>query len=213
MRERDVLANSETVNPVWRDFIHSLFSYDYLRKSSPLKEDILADPLSRVLYDESQGITSVAVTLYALSQARGITSGTEKITPGLVRTVARDSQYLIRDMLDELRSGSIRNQLSTQDLIFAKVQPSGSRASSADSNERLLEFNINSSVLENDNRTDTSSTRPEQKPQRFRKRKPPDNGYDEDDLRRLSTEGLSKKGGEPSSLEAKNLRSLRQPTD
>jgi ABC-type oligopeptide transport system ATPase subunit len=95
------------INPIWEEFIRALWTYQYVVHPSPLQSDLRHDPLSHALYDESQGITAVAVTLYVLAQRRAITSRTETITAGIIRSVARDSQNQIRDYIEQIRQGAI----------------------------------------------------------------------------------------------------------
>jgi AAA domain len=96
-------GGDKRADPVWEEFIRALWAYQYLHQKTSLKADLSSDALSHVLYDESQGITAVAVTLYLLAQRRAISSETEKLTVGLIRSVARDSQYLIGPMLNQLK--------------------------------------------------------------------------------------------------------------
>lgn len=57
---------------------------------------------------ESQGITDIAVKLYAISQLRAISiGGDEKITPALIQEVSKDSLTLVRPMLEALKSGDL----------------------------------------------------------------------------------------------------------
>jgi hypothetical protein len=66
---------------------------------------VLDDPAAHALYDVSQGITAVAATVYLLAQRRAISRGIEVIDERVIRSVARDSQNLIREALDQLRQG------------------------------------------------------------------------------------------------------------
>lgn len=91
--------------PDWEQFIRALWKYQYVQNVTPLGDDLLTDKLSHALYEHSQGITAVAVTLFVLAQRRAIASMREKITPGIIRSVARDSQNLIADKINELRKG------------------------------------------------------------------------------------------------------------
>lgn len=84
----------------WRHFCDSLWKYQYVKHPSPLTPE-----LYDVLYEESQGITDVVVKLYMLAQHRAIQAGTERITRGLIRAVARDSLQAIRPVLKALRDG------------------------------------------------------------------------------------------------------------
>lgn len=81
-----------------------------------IQSTLLYSPVCRALYDESQGIAAVAVTVWLLAQRRAITSGKEQMTAGIVRSVAKDSQHLVREMLEELRAGGQRSPHIINDL-------------------------------------------------------------------------------------------------
>jgi hypothetical protein len=90
-------------NSIWEEFIRALWSYQYVQTPSKLKPNLLECPLSNAIFDESQGVTGIAATIYVLTQRRAISSGEEKITVGLIRSVVRDSQTLIGPMLDQVK--------------------------------------------------------------------------------------------------------------
>lgn len=113
---------AKKVHPVWEVFIKALWSYQYLRTPQPLDENLLEDKLAHALYEESQGITAVAVTLYFLAQRRAIVrGGDERLTVGTIRTVAKENQHTIRPLLDSLKSGITRGPYVVPDL--AEHQP------------------------------------------------------------------------------------------
>jgi hypothetical protein len=91
------------VDPIWRDFVQTLWIYQYVKNVTTLKENLLKDKRARALYAASKGIPAVAQTVFLLAQRRAITTGIEKITSGIIKSVARDSQNMIREMLDEAR--------------------------------------------------------------------------------------------------------------
>jgi hypothetical protein len=90
----------QEVDPVWRDFVQTLWTYQYVKHVTQLKDDLLKDKRARALYAASKGIPAVALTVFVLAQRRAITSGHEKITSGIIRSVAHDSQNLVKSMLD-----------------------------------------------------------------------------------------------------------------
>jgi AAA domain len=87
----------------WREYVTSLFSYQYVQKPYQLKDDLLKDPVAHALYDASQGITAVAGTVYLLAQRRAITTGLEQLSVSLIRSVAADNQTLIAPMVEQIR--------------------------------------------------------------------------------------------------------------
>ncbi|HEX8371080.1 MAG TPA: ATP-binding protein [Pyrinomonadaceae bacterium] len=94
-------AVSKTIN-VWKFFIEEIFEYQWTKIPMAFDEEF-----SKTLYDESQGVTDIAIKIYMLAQWRAISTGIEKITPSLIRQVAADSLMLVRPMLNALRSNKI----------------------------------------------------------------------------------------------------------
>jgi AAA domain len=103
----------------WQVFVRSLFKAQYTRKSFraddqiPLsKEDKQRNKktqtLSDVLYEETQGITDLAVKVYMFAQERAIDSGTEIVNAQIIRSVAKDKFGMLRDVLKALRYGDKR---------------------------------------------------------------------------------------------------------
>jgi AAA domain len=87
---------------LWNFFVSQLFEYQWTEEKVAFD-----DEFSLVLYDESQGVTDIAVKLYMLTQFRVIVSSKiKKITPSIMRQVAIDSLKLVRPMLDAVRSGN-----------------------------------------------------------------------------------------------------------
>lgn len=92
---------TDTEKKLWNFLIKELFAHQWTEEKADFDEEF-----SQVLYDESQGVTDIAVKLYMLSQFRAIvTPKIKKIAPSLMRQVALDSLKLVRPMLDALRSG------------------------------------------------------------------------------------------------------------
>lgn len=92
----------KTIN-IWKFFIEELFEYQWTKIPVAFDEEF-----SKTLYDESQGVTDIAIKLYMLVQWRAISTGIEKITPALIRQVSSDSLMLVRPMLNALRSNNIK---------------------------------------------------------------------------------------------------------
>jgi hypothetical protein len=100
----------------WQLFVKSLFRAQFTRKkfnpedvekSQPQNNDnqstSVAKTLSDVLYDESQGITDLAVKMYMFAQERAIDTGKEIVTANIIRSVAKDKFAMLRDVLKALR--------------------------------------------------------------------------------------------------------------
>jgi hypothetical protein len=96
--------------------VKSLFRAQYTRqkfnpadveKSQPQNEDDQSrsapKTLGDVLYEESQGITDLAVKMYMLAQERAIDTGKEIVTANIIRSVAKDKFSMPRDVLKAIR--------------------------------------------------------------------------------------------------------------
>lgn len=90
----------DTQKTLWNFFISPLFDYQFTEKI--IKFD---NEFSDILYDESQGVTDIAIKLYMLTQFRAIITGSKRISPSLMRQVAMEDLKLVHPMLDALRSG------------------------------------------------------------------------------------------------------------
>ena len=114
----------------WQQFVKHLFRAQYSRKSfgpddpaslllrnSDRSSGGRPKTLSDVLYDESQGITDLAVKLYMFAQERAIDSGKEIVSESIIRSVARDKFKTIKAVLTAIREGDER-ALSKWDDVY-----------------------------------------------------------------------------------------------
>ncbi|CAM5779384.1 ATP-binding protein [Brevibacillus borstelensis] len=85
----------------WHLFLQGMWEYQWLRKPVPLTNE-----LSNCIYEQSCGISDIAVKLFVMSQIRAITSGKEELTTELITQVAKESLKLVQPMLNAMRSGN-----------------------------------------------------------------------------------------------------------
>lgn len=109
----DLVWNRMEPDAVWTMFLQALWRYQFTQHVSPLTPE-----LSQALYNETQGITDLAVKVYMLAQIRAMTTGRERVTSALIQSVAADSLRLVQPMLQALRSGD-RMKLAQ----FEDIQP------------------------------------------------------------------------------------------
>jgi hypothetical protein len=83
-------------------FVKALWRFQYTKKVSSLEDN---PKLIDVLYEETQGITDLAVKVYKLAQERAIETGVEKIDASIIRSVAKDKFRMLRPALEALKSG------------------------------------------------------------------------------------------------------------
>ncbi len=86
----------------WDFFLEGLWRYQWTSESTELTKE-----LSQVIYDESQGITDIAIKLYMLAQWSVIGEEAELLTPEVFRTVAKESLQLVQPILSALRAGNL----------------------------------------------------------------------------------------------------------
>lgn len=95
------LQNGEMLDAQdWLLFIEGIWEYQWTKTFTPLTEEI-----RRIFYDECQGIIDIAVKLYKMVQWRAISlGGNELITVDLIRQVAQEGLYIVKPMLDYIKS-------------------------------------------------------------------------------------------------------------
>jgi len=116
----DMIWERLNKDDTWQLLIDALWGYQWTRKETPLTDEI-----NEMLYEESQGITDIAVKLYAMSQIKAIISGKEEITPNLIRQVAKENFQLVQPMLQALKKGSLREIAKYDDICTVNVDFAG----------------------------------------------------------------------------------------
>ncbi|WP_407271812.1 AAA family ATPase [Radiobacillus sp. PE A8.2] len=104
-------------NDDWDILIESMWEYQWTNNFTELTSEI-----NDTLYEESQGIVDIAVKLFVLSQGRAIRTSQEKITPALIRKVAKEELRLVQPMLRALKSGLISEIEKYEDIIPMDVE-------------------------------------------------------------------------------------------
>lgn len=84
----------------WTWLLQGLWKYQWTNNKVDLDQTFID-----VMYDESQGISDIAIKLFMLTQWRALDKEIDHITPELIRSVAKDRLTLIRPALEALRSG------------------------------------------------------------------------------------------------------------
>lgn len=83
----------------WDFFIEEMWQYQWLKEYTELTPE-----LKHCLYNESQGITAIAVQLYMCAQLRAITSQNEKITVKLFEDISKQELKRTSAMIEALRN-------------------------------------------------------------------------------------------------------------
>jgi ABC-type dipeptide/oligopeptide/nickel transport system ATPase component len=98
----DLVWDRMSKNKEWEHFVKALWRFQYTKKVSSLEDN---PKLIDVLYEETQGITDLAVKVYKLAQERAIETAVEKIDASIIRSVAKDKFRMLRPALEALKSG------------------------------------------------------------------------------------------------------------
>lgn len=105
----DMLWDRMENDKQWAHFVESLWRYQYVRKDSKPGDRVRGGlTLSDVLYEETQGIVDFAIKVFMFAQERAMQTGTERITAGLIRKVAKDKLKIPRLVLKALKTKDMR---------------------------------------------------------------------------------------------------------
>jgi hypothetical protein len=95
----DLVWDRMSFDKNWDKFIKSLWKYQFTRNKCSLEKN---PDLSRVLYDECQGITDLAIKAYMFSQERAIELNKD-LNASIIRSAARDKFQIIRPAIEAFR--------------------------------------------------------------------------------------------------------------
>jgi hypothetical protein len=104
-------------DPVWKNFVETMWVYQYVKKPAPLHKNVAQDRCAHALYKVAKGIPAVVQTVFVLTQQLAILNGEETITPALIHDAVRMNLRIIDEMLGEARLKRPRTPRSTADLI------------------------------------------------------------------------------------------------
>lgn len=121
----DVVWKRMKADDEWEYFVESMWKYEVTRRPSTTEE---LKELSKALYEETQGITDLAVKAFRFAQdlaidigaqemeESGIVKNGEKITPAIIRSAARENFNMLRPALDALKKGDAEGLVIFEDL-------------------------------------------------------------------------------------------------
>ncbi len=96
----------------WQFFVEGMWQYQWTAGYTELTDEIY-----EALYFETQGIIDLVVKLFKMVQWRVIAEGEEEnITVDLIHEVAKEGLYLVKPMLDVIRSGDTDWMLEYKDI-------------------------------------------------------------------------------------------------
>lgn len=95
----------------WQFFLETLWDMQCLKEYTELTEAI-----KTAFYDETQGITAVAVILFILAQERALSEGKEQLTIELIRATAKNDLRMLQPMLKALRTNNVKEIMRYEDI-------------------------------------------------------------------------------------------------
>ncbi|MED4717334.1 ATP-binding protein [Bacillus badius] len=100
----------------WEFFLETLWELQCLKTHSELTEEV-----RKTFYEECQGITSVAINLFILTQERALfdeSNEDEKITPRVLKKTAKEDMKIIQPMLNAVRKNDMRAMYKYEDIML-----------------------------------------------------------------------------------------------
>ncbi|MDD2299202.1 MAG: ATP-binding protein [Fermentimonas sp.] len=97
--------------PEWNLFTKLLWKLQWLKNPTPYNQKF-----EDLIYEESQGITAIAVNLFLLSQVRALDTEDEKITEKIIRDTAKKDLFMVRKIIEALKNNDIDNLKNYEDV-------------------------------------------------------------------------------------------------
>ncbi|MBW4599034.1 MAG: ATP-binding protein [Calothrix sp. FI2-JRJ7] len=117
--EGSVIWNRMMKDDEWDYFMEGMWEYQWTKISTSFSDEI-----NEVFYEESQGIIDIAIKLYKMVQWRAISlAGKEVINVNLIKDAAKDGLYLVKPMLDAIRSGDEEWMIKYKDIASIDTTP------------------------------------------------------------------------------------------
>ena len=95
----------------WEFFVETLWDLQCLKEKTALNEKLM-----KIFYQETQGITAIAVILFILAQERALGEGKEEITTELLRTTAKKDLKILQPMLKALQTNNMTEIMKYEDI-------------------------------------------------------------------------------------------------
>jgi hypothetical protein len=116
----------------WEYFLTELWRFQWTRKPTQMTAAVL-----KAMYHETQGIRSLVVKLFQLSQIQAIRDESEKISIALIEKVAAEKFTLLTPALEALRSGNKEKIKKYEDLLSGAISNVTSQSADASKLEQI----------------------------------------------------------------------------
>lgn len=97
----DIIWDRMEFDDQWDLLVEDLWKYQYVQKPCNTKDII---KLSKVLYEETQGITDLVIKLFMFSQELAISSGREEISSSIIRSAAKNKFNLLKPVIKAFKN-------------------------------------------------------------------------------------------------------------
>lgn len=132
----------------WKAFIGRLWKMQCLQNYTEL-----TDKLYKVFYEETQGITALAINLFILAQEKAIVDKDEKITTKLLRETSENDLKMLQPMLKAIKRNNLKDIAKYDDISFYFETISNNNLQNMDLYGRIQEeFEDAKSSIENKQR-------------------------------------------------------------
>ncbi|HWQ43007.1 MAG TPA: ATP-binding protein [Desulfosporosinus sp.] len=101
-----------SVGDDWQLFISTLWELQWLRTPTPFSEEF-----ANLMYEESQGITAIAVMLFLQAQLRAL-DNEEKLTKLIITDTAKKDLFMVRPIIKALKNNDIGAIKKYQDVAY-----------------------------------------------------------------------------------------------
>ena len=122
----------------WEDFMSVLWARQWVKRPIPLSLH-----LSDLIFHRSQGVTDIAIKLFAVTQARAIYDGSEMLTGELIESVAQNELSRVMPMIDALRRNDV-----TALAAYRDIAPMGLDAMLADVSAKFSGRQVRSATID-----------------------------------------------------------------
>lgn len=119
----------------WEIFLETMWDYQWLKHFTPYNEKF-----SKVIYEESQGITAIAKNLFILAQERALRDGSEKLTVKLIKETAKKDLLLVKDIIRALRKNDYKALARYDDIRIRYEDINAANSNSATLSGRIAEI-------------------------------------------------------------------------
>ncbi|TGE32994.1 ATP-binding protein [Desulfosporosinus sp. Sb-LF] len=116
----------------WDLFLKTMWKFQWLKIHTPLSNE-----LAELMYEQSQGITAIAVSLFLLAQERALFTDDERITEKIILNTANEDLYMVSDIIRALRDNDRARLAQLEDVAIDMEKIINSKREKLDLNGKI----------------------------------------------------------------------------